>query len=169
VSKDNYLIEYRDIENKSIQELLDLLNQTVGKKLNDLKVLDLSYHNGQPIWPGVGVYIFRNDKRAIYVGKVSSMSFTERIAKHFDFRSFAWMNRLLKLISEKELHHEVQDHNNLKIASKYAFENLNIVFINFDQRDRINRTERLLRSCMHPLNKFKNLTEKNLDKIINEY
>ena len=58
---------------------------------------------------------------------------------------------------------------NLKIASKYAFENLNIVLINFSNRDRINRTERLLRSCTQPLNKFKKLTQKNLEKIVKEY
>ena len=169
MSIDNFLIEYHDIENKSIRELLKLLNETEGRKLNELKVLDLSYHNGNPIWPGEGVYIFRNGKRAVYVGKVSSMSFTERIARHFDFRSFAWMNRLLKLISERELKHEKLNHENLKIASKYAFENLNIVLINFSNRDRINRTERLLRSCTQPLNKFKKLTEKNLEQIVKEY
>lgn len=169
MKKDDFLIEYKNIEKKSIQDLLDILNQTEGKKLNDLKVQDLSYHNGKPIWPGEGVYIFRDDKRVVYVGKVSSMSFTERIAKHFDFRSFAWMNRLLKLLSQKELKHEKQDHDNLKIASKYAFDNLNIVLLNFQSRARINRTERLLRSCTEPLNKFKNLTERNLDKIIGEY
>lgn len=169
MKQDDYLIEYTNIENKSIQNFIDLLNNTKGKKLKDLKVQDLSYHNGQPIWPGEGVYLFRNDKRVMYVGKASSMSFTERIAKHFDFRSFAWMNRLLKLISERELKHKKQNHDNLKIASKYAFENLNIVLLNFEKRERINRTERLLRSCTEPLNKFKYLTERNLEKIINKY
>lgn len=86
---DQYLIQYRDIENATIQNLLDKLDLIEGKALNELKVQDLSYHNGIPIWPGQGVYLFRKGKRVLYVGKVSSMSFTERIAKHYDFRSFA--------------------------------------------------------------------------------
>lgn len=53
------------------------------------------------------------------------------------------MNTLLKLVSKKELGHEIQDDESLIIASKYAFENLNLVLINFEFRDRINRTERL--------------------------
>ncbi|MEQ8684634.1 MAG: hypothetical protein RIE86_05040 [Imperialibacter sp.] len=169
MTKDDYLIEYSDIETGSIQSLIDRLDQINGKDLNELRVQDLSYHNGEPIWPGQGVYIFRKGKRILYVGKVSSMSFTERISKHFDFRSFAWMNTLLKLISKKELEHETQDHDSLKRASRYAFENLNLILINFETRDRINRTERLLRSCARPLNKFKNLTEKNFEKLLCEY
>jgi hypothetical protein len=169
MSQDNYLLEYEEIKDLSIRSFLELLDKTEGKQLSELKVRDLSYHNDQHIWPGSGVYLFRDQKRVIYVGKVSAMSFTERIAKHFDYRPAAWMNRLLKLISEKEFKHERHTSVNLKIASKYAFENLNLVLINFEDRSRINRTERLFRSCTQPLNKFKNLTEKNLEKIIGEY
>lgn len=79
------------------------------------------------------------------------------------------MNSLLKIISKKELGHETQNDNNLKIASEYAFDNLNLILINFEKRNRINRTERLLRSCARPLNKFKILSEKNFDKLICEY
>jgi hypothetical protein len=102
------------------------------------------------------------------VGKNSSMSFTERIGKHLDFRHGAWFNRLLVLICQRQLKIEVNDEN-LRIASKYAYDNLNLVLINFNNKERINRTERLLRSCTNSLNKFRNLRENNLEKLVKDY
>lgn len=165
---DNYLIEYDDLKTSSIKDSLEAISKIQGKKLNELKVKDLTYHNSEEIWPGEGVYIFRDEDKVIYVGKARSMSFTERIAKHLDFRHFAWFNRLLELICIKILELE-WNNENAKKSSKYAFENLNLVLINFKSKERIDRTERLLRSCAEPLNKFKNLKESNLDKIIDEY
>jgi len=166
--EDNFLLEYKDLEKKSIENLLRRIEETKGKSLNELKLMDLTYHNGNQINPGVGVYIFRNGKEIVLVGKVSSMSFTERIGKHLDFRHGAWFNRLLILICEKQLNRAVNDEN-LRIASKYAFDNLNLVLINFKNSDRINRTERLLRSCTNALNKFRNLREPSLEKIVKDY
>jgi hypothetical protein len=168
---DNYLIEYSSIELFSIEELLHILNATEGKRISELKVRDLTFHNNKEIWRGEGVYLFRRNKDIVYVGKVSSMSFTERIGKHFDLRKEAWMNRLLKLISEKELILNEETLENLKSASLHAFENLNIVLINFKTREvsRINRLETLLRACTKPLNGFKNLKINDYNQIINQF
>ena len=168
MENDNYLIEYESIKHLSIKEFLQHLESVKGKNLNELKVSDLSYHNLTPIWPGEGVYLFRNNKNITYVGKVSSMSFTERIPKHFDIRHFAWFNRLLELICVMELKHK-WNNAGAKKASKYAFENLNLILINFSNRQRINRTERLIRSCSGALNRFKSLQENNLNKTIDNY
>ena len=168
MTADDYLIEYDDLRTSSIRNLLETITNTQGRKLEELKVKDLTYHNSKEIWPGEGVYIFRDKKNVIYVGKARSMSFTERIAKHVDFRHFAWFNRLLELICTRLLELEWNDEN-AKKASKYAFENLNLVLINFKDRNRIDRTERLLRSCAEPLNKFKKLKQKNLELILDEY
>lgn len=165
---DDYLIEYDEIKHSSISDFIEKIKTTEGKKLSELKVMDLTYHNGQLIFPGEGVYIFRENQEIFLVGKVSSMSFTERIPKHFDYRPFAWFNRLLFLVCERHLKLE-RTEENFKVASKYAFENLNIVLVNFKNRERINRTERLLRSCTNTLNKFKYLQEKDLTKLVNEY
>jgi hypothetical protein len=165
---DNYLIEFDEIKELTIKELLDRIKKTKGKALNELKVKDLSYHNGNLITPGEGVYIFREKTEIVLVGKVSSMSFTERISKHFDYRPYAWFNRLLFLLCERHLKLEKSEQN-FKLASKYAFDNLNIVLINFKSREKINRIERLLRSCTNTLNKFKHLKERNVEKIVNEY
>ena len=168
MSIDNYLIQYNDIKDKSIRDFLDLLEGTEGKRLKELSVQDLSYHNDKEIWPGTGVYLFRLNKKVMYVGKVSSMSFTERIPKHFDIRLYAWMNRLLKLLSEKHLPHDPVDDVNLVRASRYAFEKLNVVLINFQEGD-INRIERLLRSCTGALNSFRQLVERDLEKRVSDY
>jgi len=167
-NEDDFLLEFKDLEEKSIRNLLDRIEETKGKPLNEFRLMDLTYHNGNQISPGIGVYIFRIAKDILLVGKNSSMSFTERIGKHLDFRHGAWFNRLLVLICQRQLKIEVNDEN-LRIASKYAYENLNLVLINFNNKERINRTERLLRSCTNSLNKFRNLRENNLEKLVKDY
>lgn len=165
---DDYLIEFEEIESYSVSAFIDRIKRTKGKKLSDLKVRDLTYHNEEPIWPGEGVYIFRENEEILLVGKVSSMSFTERIPKHFDVRPFAWFNRLLYLTCVRHLKLE-KNEKNFITASKYAFENLNLVLINFKKREKINRIERLLRSSTNTLNKFKKLKELKFDKLLDEY
>ena len=78
---DDYLINYNEVSNISIEKLLEKIKSRKGKPLEELKVKDLSYYNSNAIYPGLGVYIFRNGEQIKLVGKVSSMSFTERIAK----------------------------------------------------------------------------------------
>jgi len=168
MKKDNYLIDYEHVKNSSITDFLEIVSKAEGKRLNELKVQDLTYQNGKEIWPGEGVYIFRNNREIVYVGKARSMSFTERVPKHFDFRHFAWFNRLLELICTKTLGLEWNDEN-AKKASSYAFKNLNLVLINFKDRDRINRIERLLRASTESLNKFKNLKVKNFNIKLDDY
>jgi hypothetical protein len=168
IKRDDYLIQFDEVKTGTIDKLLKTIQSKDGKLLNELKVKDLSYHNSDPIFPGTGIYIFREGEKVVYVGKNSSMSFTERLAKHFDLRHGAWFNRLLELVCTKILQLDWNDQNALA-ASKYAFENLNIVLINFKDRSRVDRIERLLRSCAEPLNKFKSLRENNLEKIVDTY
>jgi hypothetical protein len=164
----DYLIEFSDIENYTLKEFLDHIDNINGLSLKELKVSDLSYYNKKPIWPGEGVYLFREGKEILYVGKVSSMSFTERIAKHLDLRPFAWFNRLLKIICQKKFNKEISKENLIE-TSKYAFDNLNLILINFKKRDKINSIEKLLRASTNTLNKFKTVRVKNNDLIINNY
>ncbi|MBL4653646.1 MAG: hypothetical protein JKY53_12410 [Flavobacteriales bacterium] len=164
-----YVIEYNEIKCLSIREAKKHILNCDGIRLDEMKVKDLTYHNDEFIYPGSGVYIFRNGKQIVYVGKCSSMSFTERIAKHFDLRKVAWMNRLLKLICERIQGNKVTD-DNLKIASKYAFENLSLVLINFKERDRIDRTERMFRATYkEALNTFKKLKIRDESVVVELY
>jgi len=169
--KDQYLLEFDDIQHLSIESFLNAIQRTPGIKLEELTVKKLSYHNEEIIYPGMGVYIFRTGTKFKYVGKVSSMSFTERIPKHLDVRPYAWMNSLLKILALKELNETNIERRELEKASKYAFDNLNLVLINFksNERDLINRLERMLRSYPGPLNRFKRLRETDKSISVLEY
>lgn len=162
-----YIIEYDSLKNLTIQEALNKISSIPGILLQDLKVMDLSYYNGRPLYPGTGVYIFRENKKIKLVGKAESMSFTERIPKHFDPRPFAWFNRLLQLVGGG-LNNE-SDQEDFQKASIYAFEKMNLVLIHFKERDRIGRTERLLRAATECLNRFKGVRVHDLNIIVGEY
>ena len=162
--KSCFVLQYSTVKNLTINCFISKLKDTPGIKLKSLKIKDLS-----DIYPGLGVYIFKQGKKFYYVGKVSSMSFVERIPKHFDLRESAWMNRLLKIICEKQLNKEI-NYECLKNASKFAFNNLNLVLINFEENwEKISRIERLLRSTNEPLNSFKTIKIEDQSIIINKY
>jgi hypothetical protein len=165
---DNYVIEFEEVKNNTIEEFIEFINKTEGKKIADLKVKDLTYQNDQLIFPGHGIYIFRNNKEIILVGKATSTSFTERLAKHFDIRPGAWFNRLMYVICCRLLKIEKNDEN-YKIASKFAFENVDLVLVNFQNRVGIEKIERLLRSSTNTLNKFKNLKLKDYNIKVCDY
>jgi len=159
-----YLIKFEDCLNMSVNEFIDKINETEGIKLSDLKVRDLSYHNDDFIDPYYGIYIFKTNSQVLFIGKVSSMSFTERIGKHFDIRPTAWFNRLLFTIC--------RDHKDFKVkldelsieekrkfykeASKYVFKEGRLILINMKNTDPINTFESILRGTAEPLNKLKN-------------
>lgn len=170
LSNDTYLIEYDNIKALSIADVLQKVDHTKGLALSQMRLHDLNYFKGEHIYPGHGVYLFRKGTDIVYVGKVRNMSFIERIPKHFDLRHRGWFNRLLKIICEKELNISHRDSDdNLKIANQYAFENLNLVLIHFKENKKVDGVERLLRSCINALNKFKTVRYRRLDQILDEY
>ena len=165
---DKYIISYEEIMNRSVADVLIQLSSLKGKALSSLTLRDLSYAEGRYIFPGHGVYLFRKGTEIVYVGKVRNMSFVERIPKHFDLRHAGWFNRLLKLICTKELQLKSTDEHIMK-AHDYAFSHLNIVLIHFEYHNRVDRIERLLRSCTSALNSFKSVRLKNYNTLLNEY
>lgn len=189
MTTDNYLIEFDNIKNMSIKDFLEMLasvggvsitegglkstdgklKNIYGKNLNELKLMDLAYHNSQPILPGHGIYIFREGIKVVYVGKATAKSFIERIPAHIDPRIACWFNRLLELVCIKTLNLDWSEENSLQ-ASQHAFSKLNLVLINFKNPNKveIERFERLLRASAQPLNKFKNI-EVNPIQIIANY
>lgn len=167
-NSDDYLIKYEDIKNLSINDALKKLEQLDGKELSKLRLVDLTICNNQYIFPGHGIYLFRQKKEIVYVGKVRSMSFIERIPKHFDLRHSGWFNRLLKIICLKKLGIEHSDENLLK-AHTFAFSHLNLVLIDFGIDKNVDKIERLFRSCTGALNSFKKVKHKNVSQIIDTY
>ena len=99
----NYIIEFENYEDFTLGDFIEVIRKTEGIPLNELKVKDLTYYNDEFIEGGCGVYIFKEKEDIILVGKAETVSFTERIAKHFDLRTNAWFNRLLYIISMKKL------------------------------------------------------------------
>lgn len=163
----SHFIEFEDFKNYTVQQFIAHLDQLEGIKLSELKVKDLSYSNGNIVTPGEGVYLFRQGAKVVLVGKNSSNSFTERISKHFDVRTFAWFNRLLQLVSWKLL--DIHNPDFYLKASNYCFDNLNLILINFQKRDKINRMEWLLRATTNPLNQFKHEKNVDMNKMIKEF
>ena len=87
----NYIIEFENYEDFTLGDFIEVIRKTEGIPLNELKVKDLTYYNDEFIEGGCGVYIFKEKEDIILVGKAEIVSFTERIAKHFDLRTNAWL------------------------------------------------------------------------------
>ncbi len=156
----DYLIDYDLIKGKTVAEALKLIHSRDGIPVSNLRIKDLLFLNEKEIYPGTGVYLFRQEKEIKYVGKVSSMSFVERIPKHFDPRSYAWMNRLLELNSGLKKEIENQNYKTgLRISLKEVLScyNLILIHINCEESDktRINDLETILRGIDGPMNQFK--------------
>lgn len=156
---DDYLLEFEEFKNFTVEEFINVIKNRHGKSLDELKVKDLTYFNGELINPGHGIYIFKEKEQIILVGKARKVSFTERISQHLDIRPNAWFNRLMYVKSKKELgdnfKNTIDKTESFKEASKYAFEHYNLVLINMINPDQIDLFESILRGTAEPLNQFK--------------
>lgn len=94
--KDNYLINYCGIKDCFINQIKSKLDKINGLPLSECTISKLIFYNDETILTGNGVYIFKEDKKYLYVGKCSSKSFVERIPPHFDIRNTGWFNNFLK-------------------------------------------------------------------------
>ena len=168
-----YYFEVEEILDFNSKTICEWLKSVSGIKVSDIKVKDLVFHNGIPIRSGNGVYIFKERDQPIYVGNCVARNFVERIPSHFDLRHNAWFNSLLVTLIRKEYNRKSKDDKtdeNLSKAANYAFENLELVLINFPKNDKlaINKLEDFLIKALHPFNgKFKELNQENI--IIKDY
>lgn len=166
----DYLVQFEDYLDKNIAEFIEEIENREGIRLDELKVKDLSYFNGEIISPAHGIYIFKTNKQILLVGKVRSNSFTERISKHFDVRPNAWFNRLLFIVCREYLMIERNKQNYIK-ASNYVFDKARLILINMKDPSIIDKFENILRGTTTTLNKFKhkkydsNIILKDISKI----
>lgn len=151
----NYLMEYEQFCHLHLSKFIEEIKNTNGIPLNDLKIKDLTYFNNEIINPGIGVYVFKLKNEIFLVGKVRSNTFTERIPKHFDVRPNAWFNRLLFVTCREHLKIPL-DKNGYLEASKFCFENLNLVLINVKDSSKVDILEKALRANSEALNRCKN-------------
>ena len=157
-----YAIEYESVKHLTLTEFTNYIKNLDGMPISKLKIQDLIYSKGKRIFPGEGVYIFRLKDKPYYVGKVSSMSFVERIPKHFDLRHGAWFNRLLTLTVSRHLGKELSEES-INESAKFAIENLNLILINFENKEGINALESVLRATLNPLNAYKRKRDIDFD------
>lgn len=159
---EDYLIEFENYENLTVGKFIEVIKNRKGKLLDDLKVKDLTYFNGDLINPGHGIYVFKENNSIILVGKARTVSFTERIAQHLDIRPNAWFNRLMYVKSRENLGEKfkttLDKTEAYKEASLYAFKNYSLLLINMKNELQIDLFESVLRGTANPLNKFKNRT-----------
>lgn len=151
-----HLINYSEIKNLSINDLIEKLSVIRGININDMTLKDFIFYNNSPITSGCGVYIFKNKNQFYYVGDCSSRSFIERIPCHFDTRPEAWMNVLLKHYTKRSKNLEI-DKTNLENSAIEVFADCTLIMINFEKRDpeKISKLEKILLSTLNPINKSK--------------
>jgi hypothetical protein len=111
-------------------DLLNLIRNTSGTHLNDLKVLDLARFAGC----GNGIYIFTSENGVpLYVGRVKSQSFGQRIATHLDLREDVFFGSILKNIMSKQGIQKKEE------ALEWLIKNCNkLLLLTFDNHDNAN-------------------------------
>lgn len=155
-----YYYEIEEILEFNPDTIFDWFKSTSGIKLSELKIKDLVFQDGKPIMTGNGVYIFKEENNPIYVGNCVARNFVERIPAHFDVRHNGWFNSLLVNLICRTYNRKLKDDKtdeNLAQSAKYAFENLDLVLINFSEYNKsaINKLEDYLKITLKPLNGFK--------------
>lgn len=164
------IIAIDDFQGATLQKLMDHIWQSQKCKVGDIKIRDLSNTAEYPY----GVYLFFStesdqEKDCLYVGKVSSRSYAERIPMHFDPRKDAWMNQFARYFSEQVFQNDYEKAllhalNQYIIFIGFRFRESNPEYKNLKAEDKrafdkkfaqpINALETVLRSVMEPkLNK----------------
>lgn len=166
---DKYYYDVEEILDHNPHSICEWVKSTSGIKLSELKVKDLVFHNDLPIRTGNGVYIFKEDNIPLYVGNCVARNFVERIPAHFDVRHNGWFNSLLVTLIKRTFNRKFKEDktdDNLSQSAKLAFENIDLVLINFPKYDKlaINKLEDYLKITLKPLNGFKNkrLNQENI-------
>lgn len=162
----DYLLQYEDLKHidkdDNQQQITDFIKNIPGKRLSELSLRDFVYYNGNPIYRGIGVYIFKSEKRNYYVGSCIARSFIERIPAHLDIRKVGWFNSLLKnIILSNEGDLKVLNDENFEKAASFAFEEMSLIMINFNydnddykqMKNQITNLERRIGKAIDPLNK----------------
>jgi hypothetical protein len=171
--KSNYLIDFDSISKQSIAQVKELLKLTEGIKIKDCLISDLVFHEGEAIYSGNGVYVFKSDDIFIYVGCCVARNFVERIPAHFDLRKSGWFNSLLQNIINKKGWERTND--SLAEAGKIAMDSYSLILINFPLGDHlqnisdIKALETLLRRVLNPYNSFKKQITIDSSPILVEY
>ena len=81
------------VPSDDIPDLVRKIENIGGVSVGELKITDLVL----PAESCTGIYFFLDEnEQVVYVGKISSRSFLDRIAGHLDLRKSAFMNTILQ-------------------------------------------------------------------------
>ena len=81
------------VPSDNITDLVSKIENIGGVSIGELKITDLVL----PAESCTGIYFFLvENEQVVYVGKISSRSFLDRIAGHLDLRKSAFMNTILQ-------------------------------------------------------------------------
>lgn len=88
-----YDITLNLVPSDNIPDLVRKIENIGGVSIGELKITDLVL----PAESCTGIYFFLDEnEQVVYVGKISSRSFLDRIAGHLDLRKSAFMNTILQ-------------------------------------------------------------------------
>ena len=88
-----YDITLNPVPSDNILDLVRKIENIGGVSIGELKITDLVL----PAESCTGIYFFLDEnEQVVYVGKISSRSFLDRIAGHLDLRKSAFMNTILQ-------------------------------------------------------------------------
>ena len=88
-----YDITLNLVQSDNIKDLVSKIENIGGVSIGELKITDLVL----PAESCTGIYFFLDEnEQVVYVGKISSRSFLDRIAGHLDLRKSAFMNTILQ-------------------------------------------------------------------------
>ena len=81
------------VPSDNITDLISEIENIGGVSIGELKITDIFL----PAESCTGIYFFLDEnEQVVYVGKISSRSFLDRIAGHLDLRKSAFMNTILQ-------------------------------------------------------------------------
>ena len=170
--KINYLYNFEEIEEFTVEELIFKLSQNSGIQLNEIKLKDFIFFNDKVIQSGRGVYILKNQNEFFYVGDCTSRSFIERIPSHFDTKTEAWMNIAVKHYAKSKFNLDKSEVNNehLSKAASMILDEYSIILINFlnHSESKISNFEKLLMNVLNPVNKPKKVRHFELNQKVSD-
>lgn len=96
------IVTFASIQCLTVAQACDVIRNQQKKRVNDLRIFDLIEQNDEALPFVHGLYMFfdSDGKSCLYVGRVMSPQFIERIPAHFAISEASWQNQFLKAHKE---------------------------------------------------------------------
>jgi len=96
------IVAFESIQYLTVEQACDAIRNQDKKRVDDLRVLDLIMQKDEALPFVHGLYMFfeSDGKSCLYVGRVMSPQFIERVPAHFAISEASWSNQFLKTHKE---------------------------------------------------------------------